>query len=67
MSEVPDIIAQLVARFDENADHYRGSTYNETLTRIDFINPLFKALAGTWETKPATPPRSTGWSTSSKG
>ncbi|MBN1339708.1 MAG: N-6 DNA methylase [Bacteroidales bacterium] len=37
-------IARLVERFGEHADAYRNSAYNEHQTRIDFINPFFKAL-----------------------
>lgn len=37
-------IASLIERFDEQKDFYKRSDYNETLTRQDFINPLFKAL-----------------------
>lgn len=44
MSSTPDIIQQLVDRFENDAEHYRGDAYNETLTRVDFINPMFKAL-----------------------
>ncbi len=41
---VPDKILQLVDRFDQNIDAYKRSTYNETQTRQEFINPFFKAL-----------------------
>lgn len=37
-------ISNLVIRFDEQYASYRRSEYNETLTRCDFIDPLFKAL-----------------------
>ncbi len=37
-------IAELVERFSEQYDSYRKAEYNETLTRRDFIDPLFKAL-----------------------
>jgi hypothetical protein len=44
MQQPPEIIHRLVEKFDNDAGHYRGHTYNETQTRIDFINPMFKAL-----------------------
>lgn len=37
-------IAELVERFAEQYDSYKKADYNETLTRRDFIDPLFKAL-----------------------
>jgi hypothetical protein len=37
-------IAELVKRFTDQYDSYKQSDYNETLTRRDFIDPLFKAL-----------------------
>ena len=48
-------IAELVERFSEQADNYKRD-YNETQTRLDFINPFFEALGwdmnntqGAWE------------------
>ncbi len=32
----------LVERFDEQVDEYKKGNYNETMTRIDFIDPFFK-------------------------
>ncbi|MGQ9651972.1 MAG: hypothetical protein ACUVXJ_17860 [Phycisphaerae bacterium] len=40
----PEIVRQLVEKFRTNADHYTSPTYNETLCRVDFINPMFEAL-----------------------
>jgi hypothetical protein len=40
----PDIIRQLVNRFEENHDSYRSSKYNETQLRHEFLDPFFKAL-----------------------
>ncbi|MCZ2223314.1 MAG: BREX-1 system adenine-specific DNA-methyltransferase PglX [Chitinophagales bacterium] len=40
-------ISALVKRFDEQKEFYRRQDYNETLTRIDFINPFFKARVDT--------------------
>ncbi|NOT91784.1 Eco57I restriction-modification methylase domain-containing protein [Ferruginibacter sp.] len=37
-------ISILVERFDDQKEVYRNASYNETLTRQDFINPFFKAL-----------------------
>lgn len=37
-------IARLVQKFEEHKAEYRGSGYNETQTRRDFIDPFFKAL-----------------------
>ncbi|TSA30462.1 MAG: hypothetical protein D4R67_00420, partial [Bacteroidetes bacterium] len=38
------LIEQLVERFHEHRESYKRSGYNEHQTRIDFINPFFKAL-----------------------
>jgi len=37
-------VQSLVLRFSEQFDSYTSGDYNETLTRRDFIDPLFKAL-----------------------
>ncbi len=37
-------IANLVERFDEHVDEYKRNGYNEHQTRVDYINPFFKAL-----------------------
>ncbi len=37
-------ITEPVVRFDEQFDSYKNATYNETLTKRDFIDPFFKAL-----------------------
>lgn len=37
-------IAELCERFDEQFASYKQSSYNETLTRKDFIDPFFKDL-----------------------
>lgn len=42
--EAYKIIQQLVIRFGEQIDSYKSGEYNETLTRRDFIDPMFKAL-----------------------
>ena len=49
----PKDIKGLVERFQENRDVYCSSEYNEAQARIEFIDPLFKALGWTcaqrWE------------------
>ncbi|MBK9334063.1 MAG: N-6 DNA methylase [Ignavibacteria bacterium] len=37
-------ISKLVDRFDQQYTSYKNSSYNETLTRRDFIDPFFKSL-----------------------
>ena len=37
-------IAGLVERFGEHVEEYKRSHYNEQQTRVDYINPFFKAL-----------------------
>jgi hypothetical protein len=41
---VPEIIHQLVKRFDDNSDAYRSFRYNEAQLRQEFLNPFFEAL-----------------------
>jgi hypothetical protein len=43
-SQAKDAVALLVAKFQNNLADYKRATYNETLTRIDFINPFFESL-----------------------
>jgi len=40
----PSAIADLVSRFDRNAESYRSPAYNEEQLRAEFLNPLFIAL-----------------------
>ncbi len=40
----PEIIHQLVRRFDDNRDAYRSTNYNEAQLRQEFLNPFFEAL-----------------------
>ena len=40
----PQAIVDLVEKFDHNVESYRSGGYNETQIRLEFINPLFKAL-----------------------
>ena len=41
---IPDSIAALVERFEAERKEYHQGHYNETQTRIDYVNPLFAAL-----------------------
>ena len=40
----PDSVRRLVATFDTHFAHYKSNAYNETQTRREFLDPLFKAL-----------------------
>ncbi|MGA2489376.1 MAG: Eco57I restriction-modification methylase domain-containing protein, partial [Anaerolineales bacterium] len=40
----PEIICQLVQRFEDNRLSYRSGRYNETQLRHEFLDPFFKAL-----------------------
>ncbi|MCP4426402.1 MAG: restriction endonuclease subunit M, partial [Chloroflexi bacterium] len=40
----PQKIYDLVAQFERNRDDYRATSYNETETRREFIDPFFKAM-----------------------
>ena len=40
----PEKILQLVERFETHSADYKRSTYNETQTRREFIDPFFQAL-----------------------
>lgn len=44
MATCPDSIKKLIDRFSQQADQIRSPDYNETLIRIDFINPLMSEL-----------------------
>lgn len=44
MGTAPDTVKRLVDRFNEQSDTIRSPDYNETLIRIDFINPMFREL-----------------------
>lgn len=44
MPDCPDTIKRLIDRFTQQAGQIRSSDYNETLVRIDFINPLMSEL-----------------------
>ncbi len=40
----PDIIHNLIRRFEEQYDSYRSDSYNETQLRREFLDPFFVAL-----------------------
>ena len=40
----PDIVKDLVARFDQHRNSYRSGRYNETQLRREFLDPFFEAL-----------------------
>ena len=41
---IPDSIAERVEQFEASRKEYHQGHYNETQTRIDYVNPLFAAL-----------------------
>ncbi|MCJ7773488.1 MAG: hypothetical protein MUP22_10195 [Desulfobacterales bacterium] len=43
----PEIIINLLKRFENNIESYRSSGYNETQLQREFLDPLFEALG--WE------------------
>nr|MDQ3007169.1 restriction endonuclease subunit M [Chloroflexota bacterium] len=40
----PDIIHNLIKRFEQHRDAYRSGRYNETQLRREFLDPFFEAL-----------------------
>ena len=44
MSPTPQIVTELVEKFERNIHEYRNPKYNETLIRVEFVNPFWKAL-----------------------
>jgi len=40
----PNVILDLIKRFEDNAAAYKSGHYNETQLRLEFVNPLFKSL-----------------------
>jgi type I restriction-modification system DNA methylase subunit len=44
MSNVPQIITELVEKFERNFHEYKSPKFNETLIRVEFVNPFWKAL-----------------------
>lgn len=41
----PEIIKQLVLKFRQNIEQYKSASYNETETRIEFLNPFWKEMS----------------------
>lgn len=41
---IPNIVAELVQRFENNYDQYKHPSYNETQVRLEFLDPFFEAL-----------------------
>ena len=52
----PAIVSDLVERFHHHLATYKQNSYSEEKLRVEFLNPLFKAMGGTWTTSRATPP-----------
>ena len=46
ISQTPQIISDLIKRFERNTAEYRNLKYNETPIRVEFVNPFWKALGG---------------------
>ncbi len=44
MSNPPNVIFDLVKKFERNLEEYKHPKYNETLIRVEFVNPFWKAL-----------------------
>ncbi len=44
MKNLPDKLVQLIDRFKEHLEQYKGASYDEANTRTDFIDPLFELL-----------------------
>ncbi|MCX6098055.1 MAG: N-6 DNA methylase, partial [Caldiserica bacterium] len=44
MENLPDELVQLIDRFKEHLEQYKGASYDEANTRTDFIDPLFRLL-----------------------
>ncbi|WP_295618107.1 hypothetical protein [uncultured Methanobrevibacter sp.] len=39
-----EIVAELVAKFENNKDFYTSNSFKEEEAKIEFINPMFEAL-----------------------
>ncbi|MFI5379919.1 MAG: restriction endonuclease subunit M, partial [Tepidisphaerales bacterium] len=44
MAQIPSSVLDLIEKFNTQSELYKSPTYNEAQLRIDFINPMFKAL-----------------------
>ena len=40
----PQLILDLIERFERNKEAYKSGAYNETQVRREFIDPFFEAL-----------------------
>ena len=40
----PQLVLELIERFNRNRSAYRSEQYNEARLRIEFLNPFFEAL-----------------------
>ncbi len=40
----PQIILELIERFERNIESYKSNGYNETQVRREFLDPFFEAL-----------------------
>jgi hypothetical protein len=49
-------LRSLISKFEKDKPHYLSKGYPEAQVRIDFINPLFKALGWDIENKAQKPP-----------
>jgi hypothetical protein len=61
-TQMPDIdsfkekLLSLISKFEKDKTHYLSKGYPEAQVRVDFINPLFKALGWDIENKAQKPP-----------
>ncbi len=51
-----DKIGALISKFEKDRHHYLSKGYPEAQVRVDFLNPLFKALGWDIENKAQKPP-----------
>lgn len=54
MTQTLKIITDLVQKFERNITEYRNPKYNETLIRVEFVNPFWKALGWDVENEMST-------------
>jgi hypothetical protein len=50
MGNAPDAVKRLVDRFDQDRKVFLSPDYKEEQLRLEFLNPFFTALGGTWTT-----------------
>jgi predicted type IV restriction endonuclease len=56
MADVPELVTQLVARYDCNRDSYFAGGINETQLRREFVDPFFSCLGWDIENKQSYAP-----------